>query len=153
MSDAGWENRSLKPLIIVHRSLIAKRFYPKLNEHNIQLRILDVDVDVVVDPELMEHVLINLILNAIDALKGKSEPCIHIRISKLQKGNHCIHVIDNGEGIDEQTIEKIFIPFFTTRKYGSGIGLALTKQILQLHHADIQLKSELGIGTEFIIVL
>ena len=125
----------------------------KINEHKIQLRILEVDVDIVVDPELMEHVFINLLLNAIDALKGKSDPSIHIRISKHQKGNLCIHVADNGEGIDEQTIEKIFIPFFTTRKNGSGIGLALTKQILQLHHADIQLKSEVGIGTEFIIVL
>lgn len=125
----------------------------KLNEHKIQLRILEVDVDIVVDPELMEHVFINLLLNAIDALKGKSDPSIHIRISKHQKGNLCIHVADNGEGIDEHTIEKIFIPFFTTRKNGSGIGLALTKQILQLHHADIQLKSEMGIGTEFIIVL
>lgn len=136
---------------IIHRVQVL--MLPKINEYNIQLRILDVDVDVMVDPELMEHVFINLFLNAIDALKGKSDPSIHVRISKQQKGNLCIHVTDNGEGIDEQIIEKIFIPFFTTRKNGSGIGLALTKQILQLHHADIQLKSQLGIGTEFIIVL
>ena len=111
------------------------------------------DVDIVVDPELMEHVFINLFLNAIDALKDKSDPSISYSDLETPKGNLYIHVADNGEGIDEQTIEKIFIPFFTTRKNGSGIGLALTKQILQLHHADIQLKSEVGIGTEFIIVL
>jgi signal transduction histidine kinase len=108
---------------------------------------------IVVDPELMEHVLINLVLNAIDALKGKNDPTIHLHTSQNPKGNFCIHVQDNGEGMDEATAEKIFIPFFTTRKNGSGIGLALSKQILQLHNADIQLHTEKGKGTEFVIVL
>lgn len=64
-----------------------------------------------------------------------------------------IAIRDNGEGIDDATAEKIFIPFFTTRKNGSGIGLALTRQILQLHQADIHFTSEKGRGTEFVIVL
>ena len=62
-------------------------------------------------------------------------------------------VRDNGEGIDQATGEKIFIPFFTTRKNGSGIGLALAKQILQLHKADIAYFSAKGTGTEFVIRL
>lgn len=150
----GVPNLSLKKTNlkdILHR--VQLLMLPKITEHNIQLRISDVDVNVEVDPELMEHVFINLILNAIDALNDQHDPCIHIGISKQQKGNLCIHVIDNGEGINENIREKIFIPFFTTRKNGSGIGLALTKQILQLHHADIQLKSMPGQGTEFIIIL
>jgi nitrogen fixation/metabolism regulation signal transduction histidine kinase len=150
----GVPNLSLKKTNlkdILHRVEIL--MIPKMTEHNIQLRISDVDVNIEVDPELMEHVFINLILNAIDALTGQSDPCIDIRISRQQKGNLCIHVIDNGEGISEHIREKIFIPFFTTRKNGSGIGLAMTKQILQLHHADIQLKSTPGKGTEFIIIL
>jgi two-component system nitrogen regulation sensor histidine kinase NtrY len=150
----GVPNLSLKKANlkdIVHR--VQTLMLPKMTEHNIQLRISDVDVNIEVDPELMEHVFINLILNAIDALNSQSDPCIHIRISKQQKGNLCIHVIDNGEGISEHISEKIFIPFFTTRKNGTGIGLAITKQILQLHHADIQLKSTPGQGTEFIIIL
>lgn len=150
----GVPNLSLKKTNlkdILHRVEIL--MIPKMTEHNIQLRISDVDVNIEVDPELMEHVFINLIFNAIDALTAQSDPCIDIRISRQQKGNLCIHVIDNGEGISEHIREKIFIPFFTTRKNGSGIGLAMTKQILQLHHADIQLKSTPGKGTEFIIIL
>ena len=125
----------------------------KISEYNFQLRISDVDVNVEVDPELMEHVFINLIINAIDALKGQNDPIIDVKISRQQKGKICICVGDNGEGIPEPVREKIFIPFFTTRKNGSGIGLAITKQILQLHHANIQVKSIPGEGSEFIIIL
>jgi signal transduction histidine kinase len=127
---------------------------PNLAEKGITLRVSDVDHNILVDPELMEHVLINLILNAIDALATKkNDALIFIKTSVHSKGNTCIHVGDNGEGIEESILEKIFIPFFTTRKHGSGIGLALTKQILQLHNADIQVKSEVGNGTEFVITM
>lgn len=125
----------------------------RLETEAIQFRVSEVDATIVADPELMEHVLINLVLNAIDALAGRPDAAILIRTSRHPKGNICIHIADNGEGMDERTAEKIFIPFFTTRKSGSGIGLAITKQILQLHHADIQFHTERGKGTEFIIVL
>jgi signal transduction histidine kinase len=125
----------------------------KLDEHHIALKISGADVAVTIDPDLMEHVLINLVLNAIEALAGNSNAVINITTSKHMKGNVRIHVADNGEGMDEATLEKIFIPFFTTRTHGSGIGLAITKQILQLHQADIQVHSERGKGTEFVIVL
>ncbi|MEX1238155.1 MAG: ATP-binding protein [Cyclobacteriaceae bacterium] len=125
----------------------------KLKERGINLKFPDADIPVVVDPDLMEHVLINLLLNAMEAVAETHEPCIEISTFRDQKGSVFISVRDNGEGIDEATAEKIFIPFFTTRKNGSGIGLALTKQILQLHHADIHVTSEKGKGTEFVIVL
>ena len=125
----------------------------KIKENNIKLLISNSEMNLMVDPELMEHVLINLLLNSIEALGGKEDAWIKISTSQNQKGNTQIHVADSGEGMDESTIEKIFIPFFTTKKNGSGIGLALTKQILQLHQADIQVKSELGKGTEFTIIL
>jgi two-component system nitrogen regulation sensor histidine kinase NtrY len=136
---------------IVQRVLILMQ--PRIAEQHIQLLVGEMDIEVMVDPELMEHVLINLLLNAIDALSGKEGACIQLRTSKNPKGNNCIHVIDNGEGMDDNTRDKIFIPFFTTRKNGSGIGLALTKQILQLHQADILFQTEYGKGTEFTIVL
>jgi signal transduction histidine kinase len=125
----------------------------KLKERGINLKFPDADIPVVVDPDLMEHVLINLLLNAMEAVTETHEPRIEISAFRDQKGSVFISVRDNGEGIDEATAEKIFIPFFTTRKAGSGIGLALTKQILQLHHADIRVTSEKGKGTEFVIVL
>lgn len=125
----------------------------KLRGSNVRLDINDVHAEVNVDPELIEQVLINLILNSIDALEGKQDPAIRIWTSRDQKGRLIVHVADNGEGMDEMTSEKVFIPFFTTKKTGSGIGLALAKQILQLHKADIQFVTTKGQGTEFTITL
>ena len=125
----------------------------KIAEHNVLLTISNVNVEVVADPQLMEHVFINLLLNAFEATRNREIPTVDIYTTTMQRGPLNIHIVDNGEGIDEETMEKIFIPFFTTRKNGSGIGLALTKQILHLHQADILLRSEVGKGTEFIIVI
>jgi nitrogen fixation/metabolism regulation signal transduction histidine kinase len=125
----------------------------KLEERGINFSVSSPDISVVVDPELMEHVLINLLVNAMEAVSATQQPRIDIVTSRDPRGSVNIYVRDNGEGMDEATAEKIFIPFFTTRKNGSGIGLALAKQILQLHHADIQFTSEKGKGTEFVIVL
>jgi two-component system nitrogen regulation sensor histidine kinase NtrY len=124
-----------------------------VKKNNIALHIGEADHLVTIDPELMEHVLINLLLNAIEAVKSNSSPAIQLTTTSNARGIVTIHVTDNGEGMDEQTAEKIFIPFFTTRKEGSGIGLAITKQILQLHHADIRFRTEKGKGTEFMITL
>jgi len=124
-----------------------------LQERNIAWQAYAVDVSIFADPEMMEHVLINLILNAVDALSATPDAFIEIKTSRHPSGYTSIHVSDNGEGMDEGTLEKIFIPFYTTRKHGSGIGLAVTKQILQLHQADIQVNSTPGRGTEFIIAL
>jgi nitrogen fixation/metabolism regulation signal transduction histidine kinase len=124
----------------------------RLDEQSIHFTMSSLDVRVNADPELMEHVLINLILNAIEAVSGQPHPHIHLWTTRHTKGNLCLHIRDNGEGMDDATAEKIFIPFFTTKKNGSGIGLAITKQILQVHNADIQFSSEKGVGTEFVIV-
>lgn len=125
----------------------------RITEGRVKLTISNASVELVADPELMEHVFINLLLNAFEATKDQEEPKVHIYTTTTQKGQLNIHVADNGQGIDKEIIEKIFIPFFTTRKNGSGIGLALTKQILHLHQADILLKSEVGKGTEFVIII
>jgi two-component system nitrogen regulation sensor histidine kinase NtrY len=125
----------------------------KIAENNVQLTISNVNVEIVADPQLMEHVFINLLLNAFEATRNRDVPKVDIYTTTKQKGPLNIHIVDNGEGIDQKTMEKIFIPFFTTKNNGSGIGLALTKQILHLHQADILLRSEVGEGTEFIIVI
>lgn len=125
---------------------------PQIKEQGVRLQVSGIEQTIMADPELIEQVLINLLTNALEALKGKSEPFIHIRSSVNVKGSPCIHVLDNGEGMDEATAEKVFIPFFTTRKNGSGIGLAISKQIIQLHNADIQLYTDSGKGAEFVII-
>jgi two-component system nitrogen regulation sensor histidine kinase NtrY len=101
------------------------------------------------DPDLMEQVMINLFLNAIHAVAGRKNPRISLAASLNSEGKATITVEDNGVGIVEEALEKIFIPFFTTKKQGSGIGLSLSRQILRLHNATISAKSVPDEGTAF----
>jgi two-component system nitrogen regulation sensor histidine kinase NtrY len=107
------------------------------------------DLELHADPQLVEQVLINLMLNSIDAIAGRTDG--HIEISVYVDGrNHVvIKVVDNGRGIVEEALEKIFIPFYSTKKEGSGIGLSLSRQIMRLHHGDLTAESEPGTRTIF----
>ena len=100
------------------------------------------------DKHLMEQVFINLVSNSVYALEGQKEPIIEIKASK-GKFNTSIEVSDNGKGMSLDKIDKVFIPFFSTRDGGSGIGLSLSKQIIHLHHGRIKVKSTEGKGTTF----
>jgi signal transduction histidine kinase len=103
-----------------------------------------------IDKELIDQVLINLLQNAIHALEENVEEK-HILIKAfINEYNRPVIVIrDNGSGIDEEALAKIFIPFFTTKKQGSGIGLSLSKQIMRKHGGGISVKSVSNEGTEF----
>jgi len=106
-------------------------------------------LELTADAEMVEQVLINLVLNSIDAVKNKHEGKIQL-ISKMdERGRVIIQVIDNGAGIEEEVMEKIFIPFFTTKEHGSGIGLSLSKQIMRLHRGTITVQSNRGEETVF----
>ncbi len=104
-----------------------------------------------VDKELIEQVLINLIKNALQAFEDKTDRRISLSAYKSEKGRPTISVKDNGVGIDDEALQKIFIPFFTTKKSGSGIGLSLSRQIMRLHQGIIAVKSTPNEGTEFIL--
>ncbi|BDD08188.1 histidine kinase [Fulvitalea axinellae] len=128
--------------------------------HDISEANIDISVDVVptpltahVDPGQLQQVLINLVQNAIDSLAEVKEPKIWMTAKQDLQGNTFISVKDNGKGIDEEALEKIFIPFFTTKKNGSGIGLSLSQQIIRQHLGSISVKSKIDIGTEFLIKL
>ena len=108
-------------------------------------------LELTADPDLMEQVLINLLLNAIHAVNGRKNPTIVLMASLNPEGKIAISVEDNGIGIVEEALEKIFIPFFTTKKQGSGIGLSLSRQILRLHNATISAKSVPDQGTTFTV--
>jgi len=101
------------------------------------------------DPELIEQVLINLLKNAIEAIKGKPGGAIDFRVIKGDHNKAKIEVSDNGSGINKETLERIFVPFYTTKKHGTGIGLSLSQQILKLHGGSIFVRSEVDIGTTF----
>ncbi len=105
------------------------------------MQIDPVSLELTADPALIEQVLINLCKNALEAVNGLSRPKIKLKAGTDGLGNPVIKVIDNGKGITEEVAEKIFIPFFTTKQQGSGIGLSLSKQIIRLHKGTIGVTS------------
>lgn len=111
------------------------------------------DLTVNIDKEQIEQVIINVVKNAIQALASgeKESKSLTITAMPLEGGGAFISVADNGTGIEEDALKKIFIPFFTTKKNGSGIGLSLSKQIMRKHGGNITAKSQIGEGTEFLL--
>ena len=103
------------------------------------------------DAELMEQVLINLVKNAIEAVKETERPVIVVSAAKETKGRVVFEVSDNGKGIPPEVLEQIFIPFYTTKNEGSGIGLNLSRQIVRKHKGRISVQSKLGEGSVFTI--
>ncbi|MGK2860794.1 MAG: sensor histidine kinase [Chitinophagaceae bacterium] len=124
---------------------------PTLEQKNIEVETILKDTELVleVDTDLLEQVLINLVVNAIEAVKDKSEPRIVLTAHLSNTRKTVIKVADNGNGMAEELMDKIFIPFFSTKKSGSGIGLSLCKQIMMLHKGNIQVQSKEGEGTAF----
>ncbi len=104
------------------------------------------------DQTQIEQVLINLTQNAIQALEEAEEKAITLRGYIDEAGKIILEVNDTGKGIEEEALSKIFIPFFTTKKKGSGIGLSLSKQIMRRHKGNIQVNSKLGEGTTFKLI-
>ncbi|MEQ8476626.1 MAG: ATP-binding protein [Fulvivirga sp.] len=102
-----------------------------------------------VDEELIEQVLINLIKNAIEALENTENPQIQLKAELNELNNPKITITDNGPGIVMEALEQVFIPFYTTKKTGSGIGLSLSRQIMQLHNGTLTVDSRLGEYTRF----
>lgn len=108
------------------------------------------DLYLYVDRTQIEQVLINLLKNACEACDRRTEKEIKIKIVSTTI-NKAITISDNGEGILPDVMDKIFVPFFTTKTSGSGIGLSLCKQIMTLHDGSINVKSESGKGSCFIL--
>ena len=132
-------------------------FKPLTDKHgilfNIQLPTTPVTFDV--DAELIEQVLINLLKNAIEAVKEKEtdKKMIVIAAQKSTSGLVTIDVSDNGIGIPPKVLEQIFVPFYTTKNEGSGIGLNLSRQIVRMHKGRISVQSKEGEGTVFTILI
>ena len=126
---------------------------PKIKEQKIHCRINVVpkDLKLTVDPDLIEQVLINLIINSVHALKDVENPSIKILAIASSNKRVSISVSDNGQGIKPDIMEKIFVPFFTSKKEGSGIGLSLSREIMRLHKGNITVKSKQGEETTFML--
>lgn len=108
-------------------------------------------ISVNVDLKLVEQALINLVTNSIHALDDTENPLIEINY-RLEQNKLFLDVTDNGKGIEADQLEKIFVPFFTTRKNGSGIGLTITRNIMKMHYGSLEVNSIPNERTTFSLV-
>ena len=132
----------------------AQLLKPKIDELGITCtnKVFPPDLMVTADPDLIDQVIINLMLNAIDAVKDINEPKINILATLNNANRVVIDIHDNGTGIKPDIMDKIFMPFFTSKKHGSGIGLSLSRQIMHLHKGSIMVRSKPEDGTVFTLV-
>lgn len=132
---------------------VATLFSDQLQKERVEveIQILDPAISILADERMVEQLLINLLKNSLEALNGIEKPKITISVnSNTEMVN--IKIIDNGQGIPEENIKDIFTPFFSTKENGTGIGLSLSRQIMQLHGGTISVSSEHGKGTTFELV-
>ncbi|MEM9325246.1 MAG: ATP-binding protein [Bacteroidota bacterium] len=135
-------------------SLVEKTFRlmeGELGKRSIKWSMALGDFSIQLDPALIEQVLVNLIKNAIEALTDHTAPTI--KATAWEEADHvCVSIKDNGPGIPENRKEKIFVPFYTTKPEGSGIGLSLCRQIMNLHGGHLEVQSVPHQSTSFTLV-
>ena len=127
---------------------------PRFEKDNIRFHLL-IDPEqlmLTIDPDLIEQVMINLLLNACDAIKHIEQSWIKLEAILNNNGRVTIEIKDNGSGITPDLMDKIFMPFFTSKRDGSGIGLSLSRQIMHLHKGTISVKSNPGNGATFTLI-
>ena len=143
------QNISLEPFFQQISTLFKTEVPP-----NVQLdfRFFRPNLQLSGDPVLLEQVIINLVKNALEAVRGLPGGKVLVLADRDEQLRILIKISDNGTGIPKANLEQIFVPFFTTKPEGSGIGLSLARQIMRQHQGDIQVVSEEGRGTVFTLV-
>lgn len=123
---------------------------PDLESENIILDVIKSanEYEIWADEKLIEQVLINLIKNSIHAMQRRKTKSLIIATNKVN-GKYIIEVSDSGKGIPAEELENVFIPFYTTKENGSGIGLSLSRQIMRLHKGSIKVSSAQNVGSTF----
>ena len=135
----------LEELVILHKNEIEK------SGVSVNVKVDPENLTINADKDLIEQVLINLLKNALQAFDEQTTKLVELNAYVDEKSRPIIAVKDNGSGIDDEALEKIFIPFFTTKKSGSGIGLSLSRQIMRQHQGVLGVKSRVDEGTEFFL--
>jgi len=116
-----------------------------------RVSVPDEAISIKMDERMIEQVLINLVKNALEALKGSSNPVLTLSVE--ENGNETIlAVADNGPGIPEDQLDHIFIPFYSTRETGSGVGLSFSQHIMRMHQGRIHVRSRQDEGTEIQLI-
>lgn len=127
------------------RALIQNQLTEKVI--TLQSRVTPYNLKIFIDPGLIEQVLLNIISNAMDALTQTQNPTIILSAAADRLSRVYIQIKDNGRGIDDAILDKVFIPFYTTKSNGSGIGLSISRQIMRLHGGTIHIQSTLDKGS------
>jgi signal transduction histidine kinase len=122
----------------------------ELSRTGLQVNLEREDMQIQADAALMEQVIINLLTNALTAMSGTEDPVLELS-GFNSEGKTILQVRDNGSGISPEKLPHIFMPFYSTKEEASGIGLSFVKQVVRLHGASIQVQSEPGAGSSFII--
>jgi len=120
-----------------------------LKHIELQVSYPDEDCYVLLDPEKMQLAFLNIIINAIEAMEEDAGK-LTITVTPTED-EYFVEITDNGSGISEENMSRLFEPYFTSKRNGMGLGLASTLNIIQSHNAHIDVRSELGKGTSFII--
>ena len=131
--------------------LLTERSIPE-NNITLSFSVVPENMEIIADPDLIEQVLINLVLNSIHALSQVSRGEIKLSCEINDRGRAVLKVTDNGPGISDEIVDRIFIPFFSTKKDGSGIGLSISQSIIRAHNGNIWVHSKPG-ETVFVIRL
>lgn len=130
---------------------VAQLAQPDAQKSRITITTASPNLAIRADTAQIEMVLLNLVKNAVESLEKTVNPAV--RLEAAPDGPHVvIRVSDNGPGIEPEALEQIFIPFYTTKKTGSGIGLSLSRQIMQLHGGQLTAESTPGQGSTFKLV-
>jgi nitrogen fixation/metabolism regulation signal transduction histidine kinase len=121
--------------------------YPKSEDIEVKTEIIPEDLSIRADPELLQRVFSNILINALESMEESNQKELHISASHNYSNRTVIQIRDTGTGIMDSIKDQVFIPFFTTKEEGSGVGLSLSRQIMQLHKGEINLLSRAGEGT------
>ncbi|MEN8182470.1 MAG: ATP-binding protein [Myxococcota bacterium] len=128
-------------------------FRDRLERQQVDLRLDVVEAGSVRgDPEKLRRIVINLVGNALDALQSRPSPSLEIQSGGNLAGTEVwVRVRDNGPGIEAERLERIFSPFHTSKSDGTGLGLAITRKLVEAHDGTIEVQSDPGLGTEFVV--
>jgi len=143
------ERKLFKVADLISRLEVLYNTLDNSKKTELSVSVKNKELEIFADQNLISQVLINLVKNALEANEDNPESKIMIVADVDTNLRPQISVIDNGPGITEESIDKIFIPFFTTRQKGSGIGLSISKQIMRVHGGNLKVKSVPGKETVF----
>jgi two-component system, NtrC family, nitrogen regulation sensor histidine kinase NtrY len=143
------EKKLFKVADLMHRVQILYNSLDNNDKTDLSVTLTNPDLEIFADQNLISQVLINLLKNALEANESNDSGMIKIIASEGNFNNPDICVIDNGPGISEENIDEIFVPFFTTRQNGSGIGLSISRQIMKAHGGNLKVRSVPGKETVF----